>query len=163
MKDRIRLIMEAEDMSPARFADQLQIGRPVISHILNGRNNPSLEVITKVLSELPYINTDWLLFGKGNMYKEGYDRMPVSTFKEEEVILKSGIPQPDLFSQNVVNTANNTEKIKYDKEKELTSTPIIPDIAVKEVVKYIEKPEKAISKIIIYYSDNTYEIFNPEK
>ncbi len=47
MKDRIKLIMEKENLTPAKFADKLQINRAIISHILNGRNNPSLDVVTK--------------------------------------------------------------------------------------------------------------------
>jgi len=156
--------MEAENITAAHFADNLQIGRPVISHILKGRNNPSLEVITKILSEMPYINAEWLLFGKGNMYREDYDKLAVSNSKlSEEELPKSINHEPDLFSQSFINTIDDTAKIKYDKEKELSSTINNADMAVKEVIKYIDKPEKKISKIIIYYSDNTYENFNPEK
>ena len=72
MKDRIKQIMETENMTPARFADTLQIGRAVISHILNGRNNPSLDVITRILSKMPEINSDWLLTGAGTMFKSDY-------------------------------------------------------------------------------------------
>ena len=52
MKDRIKLIMEKENLTPAKFADKLQINRAIISHILNGRNNPSLDVVSKILNEL---------------------------------------------------------------------------------------------------------------
>ena len=69
MKERIKKIMESENMTPARFADSLQIGRAVISHILNGRNNPSLDVITRILTQMPDIDSQWLLTGSGNMYK----------------------------------------------------------------------------------------------
>ena len=72
MKDRIK-IMEIEHLSPAQFADRLQINRAVISHILNGRNNPSLDVVTKILGEMNYINPEWLLNGNGSIYKEGID------------------------------------------------------------------------------------------
>ena len=72
MKDRIKEIMDNENLTPAKFADQLQINRAVVSHILNGRNNPSLDVVTKILSEMNYINSDWLLSGTGSMYKDGY-------------------------------------------------------------------------------------------
>ena len=55
MKDRIRLIMEKENLTPAKFADRLEINRAVISHILNGRNNPSLDVVTKILELMDFI------------------------------------------------------------------------------------------------------------
>jgi transcriptional regulator with XRE-family HTH domain len=65
--------MEHENLTPAKFADKLQISRAVISHILNGRNNPSLDVVTKILTQMDYINPEWLLTGKGSMYKNGRD------------------------------------------------------------------------------------------
>jgi transcriptional regulator with XRE-family HTH domain len=61
MRERIRQIMEHENLTPAKFADKLQISRAVISHILNGRNNPSLDVVTKILTQMDYINPEWLL------------------------------------------------------------------------------------------------------
>ena len=69
MKDRIRLIMESEQLTPSAFADKLQLGRAVISHILNGRNNPSLDVVARILSNMNNINPDWLITGNGSMYK----------------------------------------------------------------------------------------------
>ena len=65
MKERIKEIMDNENLSPSKFADQLQINRAVISHILNGRNNPTLDVVTKILSEMNSINSDWFLNGTG--------------------------------------------------------------------------------------------------
>ena len=69
MKDRIKQIMQNERLTSSAFADKLQLGRAVVSHILNGRNNPSLEVVTRILSQWDNINPDWLLTGTGNMYK----------------------------------------------------------------------------------------------
>src|SRR5690554_4282945 len=91
MKDRIKIIMENENLTPAKFADRLQINRAIVSHILNGRNNPSLDVVTRILTEMNYINPEWLLNGTGSIYKEGVD--------------SDSIPkEPDLFSQNVLNS-----------------------------------------------------------
>ncbi len=52
MKDRIKQIIDQEHLSPSSFADKLQLGRAVVSHILNGRNNPSLDVVTRILSKM---------------------------------------------------------------------------------------------------------------
>ncbi|MDP4223940.1 MAG: helix-turn-helix transcriptional regulator, partial [Bacteroidota bacterium] len=41
-----------------------------ISHILSGRNKPSLDFVLKMLERYPFISTEWLLFGKGSMYSE---------------------------------------------------------------------------------------------
>ncbi|MFR9166862.1 MAG: helix-turn-helix domain-containing protein [Dysgonomonas sp.] len=99
IRDRIREIIEAENITPAKFADNLDIGRAVISHILNGRNNASLDVIMKILAVMPQINSDWLLTGKGLMYLDGA--------KKNNSVRDI---QQDLFSDNSINQNNQPEK-----------------------------------------------------
>ncbi|MBI9034348.1 MAG: helix-turn-helix transcriptional regulator [Bacteroidales bacterium] len=67
MIERIKQLMDIKDLSLSQFADMIQIQRSSLSHVMNGRNKPSLDFILKVLSCYPEINTDWLLFGKGVM------------------------------------------------------------------------------------------------
>ncbi len=150
MKDRIKQIMELEHLTPTRFADRLQINRAIISHILNGRNNPSLDVVTKILGEMHYINPEWLLNGVGSIYKEGID--PDSIEKE-----------PDLFHQREPDSERMQSEMEYEQE-----------MAGKEHsgrVKGVENKQfegdsiraKKITQIIIYYSDNTFETFIPPR
>jgi transcriptional regulator with XRE-family HTH domain len=65
MKARILQIMESEGLSPSKFAETIGIQRSAMSHIISGRNNPSLDVLMKILETFPYVDSDWLLFGKG--------------------------------------------------------------------------------------------------
>ncbi len=69
MLDRINKILEEKQMSTTQFADFINIQRPTMSHIISGRNNPSLDIVTKILKSFPDINSDWLMFGEGKMYK----------------------------------------------------------------------------------------------
>lgn len=158
MKDRIRLIMENEQLTPSAFADKLQLGRAVVSHILNGRNNPSLDVVSRILAKMDYINPDWLITGNGEMYKEDFNKsknymsnMPQSTTIQN---------QPDLFSQNLVSPPNPVREIEYRKENIVEQPQKSNEIAEKKEVIYEKVPERKISKIIIYYTDNTFETFD---
>ncbi|SHF29703.1 helix-turn-helix domain-containing protein [Dysgonomonas macrotermitis] len=161
MKDRIKLIMDSENMNPARFADTLEIGRAVVSHILNGRNNPSLDVITRILIKMPNINSEWLLTGIGPMYKDA--DMPEIN-KEEHKRTISSPSLPDLFAvlpnEGSVNTTNGSDKNKYQKEKELVEPENILKEVVNERIIYKEAKEKKIKQIIIYYTDSTFETFD---
>ena len=148
MKDRIKLIMENENLTPAKFADRLQINRAVVSHILNGRNNPSLDVVTKILGEMNYINPEWLLNGTGNMYKEGID-------------VESIPKEPDLFSQTAVNKDELTSEAENVKESNVKSTLKPEQLQQYQQVVDLKKTAKKISQIIIYYNDNTFETFIP--
>ena len=166
MKERIKKIMEEEDMTPARFADSLDIGRAVISHILNGRNNPSLEVITRILTNMPQINSDWLLTGNGQMYRnKDNDNLSHSyngkDYNDSNHETKSVFP--DLFTQipaeTSVNTHNHPEKNEYAKQEEENSSSNTIQNAVNEKIIYKDKPSRKIRQIIVYYDDNTFETF----
>ena len=65
MKDRIAQIMQKEEMTAGQFAEKIGISPSSLSHILSGRNNPSLEVVTKIHKACNYVNLFWLLYGDG--------------------------------------------------------------------------------------------------
>lgn len=67
MVDRIRALLLARQLSPTQFADAIGVARPIVSHILSGRNKPSLEVVQKVLAAFPDLAMPWLLSGTGPM------------------------------------------------------------------------------------------------
>ena len=68
IKDRIRMIMEREKVPPRVFAETIGVQQSTLSHILNDRNKPSLEVVMKVHQTYNYVNLEWLLYGKGEMF-----------------------------------------------------------------------------------------------
>ena len=147
MKDRIKKIMDKEDLTASKFADRLEINRAVISHILNGRNNPSLDVVTKILSEMSYINSDWLLSGVGSMYKDGF------TPKEEN--------ERSLFPKETLNTGEDTDVNKYAKENNFKGSLVTDKVNDKQDVTSLSVNNRKVRQIIIYYDDNTFETFTP--
>jgi transcriptional regulator with XRE-family HTH domain len=70
MKARLLEFLKAENKSSAQFAEEIGVQPSGISHILSGRNNPSLDFVLKMLEKYQFLSTDWLLFGKGSMYKD---------------------------------------------------------------------------------------------
>ena len=67
MQERILLLMKSFGMNPTEFADEIGVQRSSISHILSGRNNPSLDLVTKILNRFPEIDSNWLVLGKGSL------------------------------------------------------------------------------------------------
>lgn len=61
--ERIKEVMHRMSESPTSFADKLQVQRSSISHILSGRNKPSLDFVLKLLHAYPSISSDYILFG----------------------------------------------------------------------------------------------------
>ncbi|SHE33845.1 DNA-binding transcriptional regulator, XRE-family HTH domain [Bacteroides luti] len=148
MKDRIEAIMKREHMTPSSFAESIEIQRSTLTHILRGRNNPSLDVVMKIHQRFKYVNLDWLLYGNGNMINQEKtsDDLQRSLFDENEEI--KPIPQVDL---------------EYRKEMPLKTSENTYKEPVKEEIRYIERPPRKITEIRIFFDDNTFEIFKGEK
>jgi len=62
---RITQILKHYELSASAFADSIQVQRSSISHLLKGRNKPSLEFVTKLVHAYPEVNLYWLLYGEG--------------------------------------------------------------------------------------------------
>ena len=78
MNRRLQQFLEVEQLSPARLADTLGIQRSGISHLLSGRNKPSYEFIRAIMLSYPNLNMEWLLVGKGKMYKDSVLTLPAA-------------------------------------------------------------------------------------
>ena len=141
IKERIKIIMEKENMQPKVFAEKIGIKQATLSHILTGRNRPSLEVIMKINQVYQNINLKWLLYGEGEMYSTG-----------------TSISQPLLFDTDILSPS----KTNY-KEKEMSFNKDTNKENTLQDIKYTEKACKKIIEIRIFFDDNTYEIFKPEK
>lgn len=150
MKSRILQVMEKEGLTPSRFAETIGIQRSAMSHIISGRNNPSLDVLMKILETFPYVDSDWLLFGKGKMLR---DDSPVSEKKS----------LPDLFENIAIDRPDGQSVSEYRKEMGVNETENTMKSTEKEVVIRTETVYRKISKIVIFYADDTYETFIPEK
>lgn len=155
IKDRIRLIMEKEKIPPRVFAETINVQQSTLSHILNGRNKPSLEVVMKVHQAYTYVDLQWLLYGKGEM-------LAVEN-KTRESLGSKGEFQQGLFDEKPVFTSNMPVIPENRKEMGISTPSNSPKEIVKQEIRYIERPARKITEIRIFFDDNTYEIFKGEK
>ena len=77
MDKRLQQFLDAENISQAQLADTLGVARAGISHILSGRNKPGFDFLEAMAVHYPQISMDWLLTGKGRMYKDIPSENPV--------------------------------------------------------------------------------------
>jgi len=63
---RLQIIIDHYQLSAASLADKIAVQRSSISHLLSGRNKPSLEFVLKLVRQFPEVNLYWLLNGTGN-------------------------------------------------------------------------------------------------
>lgn len=97
MRERIKEIIEREGMGQSQFADYIGVNRPTLSHILAGRNNPSMEVVMKIHQAFPKINILWLLDGMGSYEGDAVADYPNGTLLEDRL---ADVTADDLFLQS---------------------------------------------------------------
>ena len=138
---RIQKILDYYSLSASAFADKISIQRSGISHLLSGRNKPSLDFIAKVYENFPEINLYWLLYGKGNFLLE--DEKKIETqFKEDKINANSN--QPNLFSESEKNIVENKTSTEFENS-----------------YLQIKNSDKKIEQIAIFYSDGSCSIYKP--
>lgn len=77
------MVMKMNNLNASSFADKVGVQRSSVSHILSGRNKPSLDFIQKTLNTFPRVSGDWLISGK-QPTKEEMDNQPSTETKTKE-------------------------------------------------------------------------------
>lgn len=88
--ERLQMIMDYYTLNASAFADRIGVQRSGISHILAGRNKPSLDFILKLIQEFEGVDLYWLLMGKGSFPPAGTDAPEPAAPPTEE----NPVPQP---------------------------------------------------------------------
>lgn len=141
---RLQEILDYYNLTASAFAERLGVGRSSISHIISGRNKPSLDFVMHIVENFREVKFEWLLQGKGvfpasatnnNLTKlipEETPATPVSNTKQLETSIKT--EEKDLFTS--VNINKKTEK---------------PSV-----------PSKTIERIVIFYTDQSFKEYKNE-
>lgn len=145
MKERLLEFLKNENKSSAQLAEEIGVQASGISHILSGRNNPSLDFVLKMLEKYQFISTEWLLFGKGSMYKEA--RMQ------------------NLFDYEVEGTTENDriQNISKQTRNEIDFNDVLKDKLVKDSIQSDYKATSDVVKIVWFFENNSFEEFFPKK
>jgi len=135
---RLQKVIDYYGESASSFAEKIGVQRSSISHILSGRNKPSLDFVLKVLSSFPEVELYWLMNGKG-------------VFPKDEKPTQITTPQKP--------TPVKTEK---ETKTEVQNTPQTKPQTESEILKSIAPNNKTIDKIVIFYTDGTFKDFKKE-
>jgi len=107
MVERIRHLLETRQLTPTQFADAMGVARPIVSHILSGRNKPSLEVVQKIIGAFPDLSLPWLLSGVGEMLASAVPPAPVASDVQDSTKL----PRREKASGSTSNTRQEPQSI----------------------------------------------------
>lgn len=143
---RLEQLFDYYGLSASSFADKIQVQRSTISHLLAGRNKPSLDFILKVVEYFPEVDVLWLLNGIGTFPKNISLENTTAPILTKQENIKEEI---DLFSNE------NTNNKVIVKEKE---NPPANDINETDWLH-----SEDIEQIVFFYKDGTFKIFKSKK
>ena len=178
MKDRIRCIMDYVQLSQQDFANKLNISPASLSSIFTGRTNPTNNHVMAIHRAFPNVNISWLMFGEGEM---------LSDVDKKNVNSLSGTAESDSNVSSHKNTSDENNVNKNWAANSLSDIPSIHPVQEMNVssndygggssfygnqsmrnnlemmarVKMLEKKERKIKEIRVFYDDGTYESFVP--
>jgi len=135
MKTRIKELIIQQKITSAQFASEIGIAASSLHHIVSGRNNPSLEVLQKIMARFPQINAEWLINGKGKQFKE--------------------VVQGELFEVVPDDKVLNIEESTAKQKLVIENGSKIEESIIKSI-----STNKFIEKLIVLYSDKSFDIYN---
>lgn len=136
MVDRIRKLIASMQMNPSQFADEIEFNRSSLSHVLSGRNKPSLDFVMKIKQRFSDVNLDWLLLGKGDI--------AIDTLNHS---VDTGLEDIGSFIRKEEKAGTNTNKESPDIRKQAQD---LEDFEVKTT-------SIAAQRVIIFLNNGTFE------
>jgi transcriptional regulator with XRE-family HTH domain len=137
---RLDSLLEYYNLNAASFADKIGVQRSSLSHLLSGRNKPSLDFILKILEVFPEVDLYWILNGKG-------------TFPKINNEIKSGdsaatIQSSEPSLENLFANATETKSIA-------------PTLPINKTAPTNQSVSNEVEKIVFFYKDGTFKEFLP--
>lgn len=163
---RLETIFDYYGLTASSFADKINVQRSSVSHLLSGRNKPSLDFIMKLIESFPEVDLLWILNGTGNFPKKefqnhqqnlNYNSVSVEN-KIEKVATTISTENSDLNLQTDL-FAPIEEKI--DIEKNRVNENVLKNFSNMEVlekrpIQHSNNNNLEIEKIVIFYTDGTF-------
>jgi len=138
---RLQMVIEMNKMTNASFADKIGVQRSSISHVLAGRNKPSIDFIQKILITFPKVDAGWLITGQKSENRPAED----SKYSSDQTVLKAQKQPAEDISSTKENEAFNTESKSNQEREQIKNTNVPPN------------QTRKVSKVIAFYNDGTFQ------
>ena len=148
-------------MTQSEFADYIELAPATLSSIFNGRTRPTLNVVEALKKKIPNINMEWLMFGIGDMYQSGSAPSEPTLLQESQGSdVRHQVQNPMLdFDASPALNPQNVPSAPYHSN---SVRPTRLDL-VREEIKNLDKPQRRVMEIRVFYDDQTWETFIPSK
>jgi transcriptional regulator with XRE-family HTH domain len=141
---RLEVILDYYSLNASAFADKIGVQRSSLSHLLSGRNKPSLDFILKILEEFPEVDLYWILNGKGKFPKGN-----------EETITAE-------YKSKIQDTETEEQKDLFSSENIKTTVPLLEKNNTIPFLDSKNSTEPAVEKIVVFYKNGTFKTYRPE-
>jgi transcriptional regulator with XRE-family HTH domain len=158
MREKLQLLMNAENLTGSKLAEYLGIQPSSISHILGGRNKPSLDFVQKILQRYPRINPDWLLLDSDEMYRA--DSSPASSVATSAELQFSESPSMAESATQAEPSAAENHSTPADYTKQAPSTP---GNVMETIAPLVAPHSRGVKRIIVMFDDHTFESYEPRR
>ena len=148
---RLEIILDYYGLNSSSFADKIGVQRSSMSHLLSGRNKPSLDFVMKILEVFPEVDLYWILNGLGNFPKKEAESN--SNKKENHFETIHSITTPS--AENLI-TQDLFSKINFEHEEKLQVSNNIKNENLNT-----GKAEEEIEKIVFFYKNGTFKVYTP--
>jgi transcriptional regulator with XRE-family HTH domain len=148
---RLEIILDYYGLNASAFADKIGVQRSSLSHLLSGRNKPSLDFILKILDVFPEVDLYWVLNGKGTFPKSELISDPIMatpTFNNQNIEIKME-KTTELLSEDLTNQKNLIEK-NLDTHFLNTQNPVF------------QNKTSEIDRIVIFYKNGTFKTYSSD-
>lgn len=162
MKDRIIEFLRRENKTSSQFADEIGVQPSSVSHIISGRNNPSLDFVLKMLQRYRDINSEWLLFGTGSMRKQATEESGSGGFDEDGItsLPFEGLIAPGARDEGSPKGTAGSENLSRGKDdRELAGSGGMQSQAIAQAVQ--TGANKRIARVVLFFDDRSFEEYNP--
>ena len=154
MREKLQILMNAENLTGSRLAEYLGIQPSSISHIMSGRNKPSLDFVQKILQRYPRINPDWLLLDSDQMYR--IESTEVATSQNSELLFDDPSAATMSAEQTVYSPANEQSAVT-------TSNSPAASNPADNYTSLIPPQDRGVKRVIVMFDDHTFESYEPRR
>ena len=194
MKDKLQLLIKSEEnLTQSSLAEMLGIGPATISHLINGRNKPSYELLQKILVRFPNLSSDWLMLDRGGMLRDpsltpsGMPRrngsLPVDAADDRDTDLdvvdfsgelsaSAAIRQTTIFDDAATaDSVRRSAAADYPSRVQPSAMPDAQtaresDISAADGVASVSSQSRAgqqVERVVVFYTDKTFDTYIPKK
>ena len=159
MNTRLKQFIAAENITQAQLADNLNVVRASVSHILAGRNKPGYDFICNLMTNYPNLNIEWLMFGKGKMYKTQEQQTIFEIPSVEASVMQedSNADEIGLFTSLAYPEVTVPEQPTV--VQPAVQQPGVTLNDIKTLVNTMQKPvsQRKLVKITAFFDDGTFQ------